>query len=93
MKSLARVEITVQGLVQGVGFRYYVLRIAVRLNITGYVKNLYNGDVLTIAEGDKEVLESFIKEVIKGPTHSRVSKYTIDWSEYKSEFSTFEIRH
>ena len=50
-----RAEIVVNGLVQGVGFRYFVMREAQKLELKGFVKNLYSGEVLTVIEGYKTV--------------------------------------
>ena len=58
-----RAEIIVNGLVQGVGFRYFVLREAKKLSLNGYVKNLYTGEVLTVVEGEKVVVEEIINKV------------------------------
>ena len=88
-----RAEIIAEGLVQGVGFRYYVYRNAVSLGLKGYTKNLYSGEVLTVAEGEKFLIEELFKLIKIGPQFSQVKKCTIAWTSYNSEFSTFEIRH
>ena len=92
MEKPQRVEIIVSGLVQGVGFRYFVLRKAAALGVRGYVKNLYTGEVLTIAEGERHQLEALLEEVKIGPTYGHVSKFTAEWSESKNEFYQFDIR-
>ncbi len=92
-KKLKRVEIIVEGLVQGVGFRYYVLRNANALGIKGYTKNLYSGEVFSVAEGDKEQLEEFVRLVKQGPSHSMVRDFSLKWGDALNEFSHFEIRH
>jgi acylphosphatase len=86
-----RVEITINGLVQGVGFRYFVLKQAKNLEINGYVKNLYTGEVLTVAEGEKFQLLELIKLIKSGPSHSYVKNCKVEWSDFKNEFKTFEI--
>ena len=91
--ELVRAEILVNGLVQGVGFRYFVLREAHKFNLVGFVKNLYTGEVLSIVEGEKFVVEDFFQKLKVGPMHAHVKNASIQWSEYKNEFSTFEIRH
>lgn len=94
MAALVRAEIVVSGLVQGVGFRYFVQR---RVNeiggITGYVKNLYNGDVMTVAEGRKDVLEHLFEAQKTGPRSAMVQRAVIDWREATNEFITFEVRY
>jgi len=89
----SRAEIIVNGLVQGVGFRYFVYREAVELGLTGYTKNLYTGEVQTIAEGEKAMIEELIKKIRIGPSHASVTNCWIDWKEPTNEFSSFEISH
>lgn len=94
MSALLRAEIQVSGLVQGVGFRYFVARKASEIGgITGYVKNLYNGDVLTVAEGSKENLQMLFEAQKSGPRSAMVKRALIEWHEASNEFITFEIRH
>lgn len=88
-----RAEILVEGLVQGVGFRYYVYRNASRLGLNGYTKNTYSGEVVTIVEGEKYLIEELFNLIKVGPQHAYVKKCTIMWTSYNAEFSTFEIRH
>lgn len=86
------VHIIVRGLVQGVGFRYFVARHAGRFNINGYVKNLYNGDVEIVAEGERGAVEMLIKEVKVGPRSAQVSDCVIEWTTADSTHKGFEIR-
>jgi acylphosphatase len=85
-------EIIVNGLVQGVGFRYFVLREAKRLDLHGYVKNLYTGEVLTVVEGEKAVVEEMIKKLRVGPIQAAVKNCKVDWQEPKDEFKDFEVK-
>lgn len=87
-----RAEIVVNGLVQGVGFRYFVMREAQKLGLIGYVKNLYNGEVLTVVEGEKAVVEEIVKKLRVGPMHASVKNCKVDWQEPKNEFTEFEVR-
>lgn len=86
-----RAEIIVNGLVQGVGFRYYIQRKAQGLGLRGYVKNLYTGEVLTVAEGERSMIEELIKIIKTGPSHAHVKNCRVEWSDSKNEFTTFEI--
>ena len=79
------------GRVQGVGYRFYTEDIARRLNINGYVKNLYDGSVEVYAEADKEILEQFIEELERGPGLSRVDQVKIEWLNKKPEYHNFRI--
>ncbi|MDL1893071.1 acylphosphatase [Sphingobacteriales bacterium CHB3] len=88
-----RVHIVVEGLVQGVGFRWFVLRKAESLGINGWVRNLYNGNVEIEAEADRSLLEEFIKEIKVGPRSAHVTNVRIEWKEVSpNEFSSFTIR-
>ncbi len=87
----ARAEIVVNGLVQGVGFRYYILREAVSLGVVGFTRNLYNGEVQTVVEGEKAMVEELIKKIKVGPSHAAVKDCWINWQEPKNEFDDFKI--
>lgn len=94
MIAFARAEIVVSGLVQGVGFRYFVQRRVDEIGgITGYVKNLYNGDVITVAEGERAKLQKLFEAQKSGPRSAMVQRATIDWREATNEFITFEVRY
>ncbi|MGE5682655.1 MAG: acylphosphatase [Bacillota bacterium] len=93
-EELSRAEIISEGLVQGVGFRYFVVRNAQKLGLKGYTKNMYSGEeVLTVVEGSRSSIEELFKILKIGPMHADVRKCTIAWTEYSGEFSSFEIRH
>ncbi|MCG6915316.1 acylphosphatase [bacterium BMS3Abin03] len=87
-----RAEILVNGLVQGVGFRYFVYREALKLGLVGFTKNLFTGEVLTIAEGEKSLVEELYRKIKVGPSHASVKNCNVDWLEPKNEFNIFEIR-
>ena len=87
-----RAEIIVNGLVQGVGFRYFVYREALKLGLIGFTKNLFTGEVLTIAEGEKSLVEELYRKIKVGPSHASVKNCKVDWLEPKNDFNSFEIR-
>jgi acylphosphatase len=89
---VVRAEIVVNGLVQGVGFRYFAMRKAQTLGLNGYVKNLYTGEVLTVVEGEKAVVEEMVKKLRVGPMHASVKNCKVDWQEPKNEFTEFEVK-
>jgi acylphosphatase len=68
----------VSGRVQGVGFRYFALDVARRENLTGIVRNLPDGRVEAIAEGDEESLQRFEAALRRGPSHARVEHMEVD---------------
>lgn len=90
---MKRAEILVNGLVQGVGFRYFVVRRAEELGLKGYTKNLFSGEVYTIVEGERFIIEDFYKKIKIGPVHANVKNASIKWSESKNEFNRFEVRY
>ena len=89
----SRVHIIVEGLVQGVGFRWFVHRRAESMGVKGWVRNLYDGKVEIEAESDRSLLEEFIKEIKVGPRSAHVSNVRIDWKDNRTgKFDRFEIR-
>ena len=86
-----RAEVLVNGLVQGVGYRYFVYREAHNLGVNGYVKNLYTGEVLTVVEGERSIVEDLINKLLVGPSHAHVKNCTVEWLEPKDEFDRFEV--
>lgn len=91
--NLSRAEILASGFVQGVGFRYFVVRQAEKLRLNGYTENLYSGEVLTVVEGEKHLIEELFKQIKIGPSRAQVRNTFIKWCDYKNEFTKFEIRY
>lgn len=89
---MKRAEIVVSGLVQGVGFRFFTVRQAQRIGLTGYVKNLPDDRVLAIAEGEVYQIEELFEYMRSGPSHASVKSCKIIWMEPLHEFTEFEIR-
>lgn len=85
------VRIIVKGLVQGVGFRYFCYRAASELGIIGFAKNLLNGDVEIIAQGEKGLINDFIKRINTGPTFSTVTSIHAEEVKYDDNLKTFEV--
>jgi acylphosphatase len=86
------IKINVSGFVQGVGFRYYIARLAMEYNLKGYVRNLFNGDVEIYAEGRKEFLEELAKKAKIGPSHSHVDDIQTEWLDFKNKYNKFEVK-
>lgn len=85
------VHIVVKGVVQGVGFRYYVYNFATKLGLCGFVQNLFDGSVEIEAYGERALLEELIKAVKIGPRSAHVTEMKVNWIEYKTDFKYFEI--
>ena len=88
-----RVHLVVSGLVQGVGFRYYVVKAAQRNGATGWVKNLHDGRVEAVAEGEEKQLQEFLAAVRKGPMFSQVKEVQVEWQESQDQFDGFRVTH
>jgi len=88
----ARAVITVQGLVQGVGFRWYASKHAQALGLNGFVQNNYDDTVLTEVEGEKGSIEDYILQLKIGPRSAQVRAVSVEWSEPKHLFTGFRIR-
>jgi acylphosphatase len=87
----ARLHVVIEGIVQGVNFRYHTRRVARSLLITGWVRNTPDGAVEVLAEGSRASLEHLLAFVRKGPASARVERITPTWLHYIGEFDAFEI--
>jgi len=87
-----RATVRVQGRVQGVGFRYFVRCTARALQLTGWVRNLSNGDVEAVLEGPAADVEQAIEALRQGPPHGRVDRLLVERAPARHKFITFEIR-
>lgn len=88
----AAAHIVVRGRVQGVGYRYYVHRHAAKLGLSGYIRNLYNGDVEVEVEGIRSLIDQLIGLLKLGPRSAEVSDVQVEWKEPTKLYSGFEIR-
>ena len=82
----------VRGLVQGVGFRWFVQRKAAERELLGWVTNATDGSVHILAQGSRDDLEALIADVRKGPRSAMVHDVTVEWNNPSGEYHTFEIR-
>lgn len=89
--AIKRVEVRYLGKVQGVGFRFTTERFAATYQVTGYVKNLSDGRVELVAEGEESTLKEFL-EAISQELGYLISNYTINWRSPTREFERFSIR-
>ena len=88
-----KAKILLSGSVQGVGFRYFVMKHAHNLGLKGFVKNLMSGEVYVEVEGETYQIEDLFGKLKIGPRSAQVNDYSIEWEDAKNEFSTFEVRH
>jgi acylphosphatase len=87
----ARARVVVNGRVQGVGFRQQALAEAGRLGLSGWVRNLPDGRVEALAEGEKEAVEALLAWCRHGPRLARVDELKVSWEPHRGEFSDFRI--
>ena len=93
MANLKRAKIICNGLVQGVGFRYFVVRNAQRIGLKGYTQNLFTGEVLTVVEGDEGLIHELLKVLKVGPSHAHVKSCAVEWNDYNGEFQNFDVKY
>ena len=88
-QARARLSLRIKGRVQGVGFRYSAVDEALRLGITGWVRNTPDGDVELVAEGGKEALRRLAAWGHVGPPGALVTEVEESWLPYSGEFDSF----
>jgi acylphosphatase len=88
-----RVQITVRGVVQGVGFRMYTQREAARLGVRGYVRNRPDGAVEIVAEGNVGAIDHLIAWAKHGPPAAEVDNVEVTDADPAGDLSDFHIRH
>ena len=91
-EASARLEATVRGRVQGVGFRVFVATRAEVLGLTGWVRNGAAGTVECVAEGPRPDLEALLAALELGPASARVESVNRAWFAATGSFGRFEIR-
>ncbi len=89
--SKTRAHVFVSGFVQGVGFRFFTIIHARELGVSGFVKNLRDGRVEVVAEGEPENVRALIDLLREGPPGADVTGVDVNWEKYKGEFSDFAV--
>lgn len=92
MTNPARLEAVVHGRVQGVGFRYFALRVASGLGLRGWVANESSGRVRLVAEGPAEGLERLLEALREGPPGAFVERVDAAWPSPSGTLAAFEVR-
>jgi len=87
-----RLDATVIGRVQGVGFRYFVLREAMELDLRGWVANTPEGAVRCVAEGPRDRLESLLGRLREGPPAAIVERVSEAWMPATGTLGSFGVR-
>jgi acylphosphatase len=81
----------VSGRVQGVGFRYFTQDVAIREGVTGYVRNLPDGRVEVVVEGEREAVTRVERAVRTGPGGARVQHVDMDVLPPSGAFTSFRV--
>jgi acylphosphatase len=90
---IRKATIIVSGIVQGVYYRYSTEQKADELRLTGYARNLIDGSVEVVAEGEEESIERLIEWCRQGPRGARVDHIDVKWDEPSSRFEDFSVRY
>ncbi len=90
--ALARAHLTVSGRVQGVAFRACTADEAQRHGLRGWVRNLADGRVEAVAEGERVAVEAWVAWCRRGPPAARVLAVEVEWGEARGDLGEFEVR-
>lgn len=90
---MKRFYLVFKGQVQGVGFRWVLSKIAYKYAITGYCRNLDNGDVEAEIQGNSDELDAFLKEVLDTKNFIRIDDYNITQINIEEKESIFEVKY
>ena len=87
-----RAHVFISGRVQGVFFRSEMKHEAKKQGITGWVRNLPDGRVEAVLEGEEPSVKELVEFCRKGPSGARVANLNVQWEAYTGEYGDFEIR-
>ena len=91
METKTRAIAIISGRVQGVFFRMETKRAADRFGVSGWVRNLKDGSVEAMFEGDQGRIDAVLDWCRQGPPHADVADVNVTWNEYTGEFKGFDI--
>jgi acylphosphatase len=91
--KLEELHAHISGYVQGVGFRYFVIRVAQPLGLRGYARNLSDGSVEVVAQGPRVALERLLEQLRRGASAAEVEEVQTTWREPGEHFSSFHVRY
>ncbi len=90
--SKVRVQLKIQGRVQGVFYRQSTVEAANSLGLTGWVRNCLDGYVEAVFEGEKLAVDQAIEWCRQGPPAARVTDVSLEWQDFVGELDRFGIR-
>ncbi len=88
-----RAHVFVSGRVQGVFFRQTTRQKAQSFGVKGWVKNLPDGRVEAVFEGEENAIKELVDFSRKGPRGALVTDFSVDWEPFAEEFDNFEIAY
>ncbi len=91
--AFERLHAVVEGDVQGVGYRVFVIRTAGPLALRGWVRNRFDGSVEVLAEGERASLETLLRDLRAGPRAATVRDVRVEWLPATMEYSDFRVRY
>jgi len=89
----ARAHVLISGKVQGVFYRVNTKRMADKLGVKGWIRNLPDGRVEAVFEGDEEAVKRLISWCWIGPPGAKVTNIEVEWEEYLGEYESFRVLH
>ncbi len=92
MSAAARLDAVIRGRVQGVGFRFFVLRRAAALGLDGWVANAPDGSVRVRAQGARTALDELVAALREGPSGAAVDAVDVAWGEVLGDLPAFGVR-
>ncbi len=93
MANMARAQVFISGRVQGVFYRAYTRDQARMRGLSGWVRNLPDGRVYAVFEGDREKIESMLAWCRQGPEYAAVDEVETEWLPYQGEFEDFSVAY
>lgn len=85
-------HVFISGIVQGVGYRYFVKENATKLGLKGWVRNAKDGRVEAVFQGEEKVIEQLIELCKEGPYLAEVNEVVFEWESVKDDFADFSIK-
>jgi acylphosphatase len=89
----ARAHAIIRGRVQGVFYRSFTNGVARSLGLSGWVRNMHDGSVEAVFEGEKKRIKDALKQLRQGPPYARVDDLEVEWQPFSGEFHGFSIRY
>jgi acylphosphatase len=90
---MEKAHLFIEGRVQGVFYRAFTRNLAIKLGLRGWVRNLYDGRVEAVFEGDRGLIERAVLECKRGPSGAHVTDIDVSWEVSSEDLKAFEIKY